>query len=62
MLLGDIIDNISKNPTFIAFSEVFKHTFGFSFNGDLRVLEIKPVKQHAVVRVMECGNLFQHVP
>ena len=33
MLLGGITDNIGKNPTIIAFSEVFEHAFGFSFNG-----------------------------
>lgn len=33
MLLGGIIDNTGKNPTIIAFSEVFEQAFGFSFNG-----------------------------
>ena len=33
MLLGGITDNIGKNPTIIAFSEVFEQAFGFSFNG-----------------------------
>lgn len=33
MLLGGIIDNTGKNPTIIAFSEVFEKAFGFSFNG-----------------------------
>lgn len=33
MLLGGIIDNAGKNPTIIAFSEVFEQAFGFSFNG-----------------------------
>ena len=33
ILLGGIIDNTGKNPTIIAFSEVFEQAFGFSFNG-----------------------------
>lgn len=33
MLLGGVIDNTGKNPTIIAFSEVFEQAFGFSFNG-----------------------------
>ena len=33
MLFGGIIDNTGKNPTIIAFSEVFEQAFGFSFNG-----------------------------
>ncbi|RHJ95435.1 hypothetical protein DW095_01345 [Bacteroides sp. AM07-16] len=32
MLLGGITDNMGKNPTIIAFSEVFEQAFGFSFN------------------------------
>ena len=32
MLLGGITDNIGKNPTIIAFSEVFEQAFGFSFD------------------------------
>ena len=32
MLLGGITDNTGKNPTIIAFSEVFEQAFGFSFD------------------------------